>query len=125
MRDPRKVAAALVTAALLIAAIAIGGGALPRPDRLASLASEASRNTRKAADNLAQAVDDTEALATIAANVRSQLRTSERLLETQLTIERASRDGARRSRSLGGEIDAIRKILERLRDRLEETSRSA
>jgi hypothetical protein len=106
-------------------AVAIGGGALPRPDRLASLASEASRNTREAARNIGRAVEDTEALAVIAGNVSSQLRTSERLLETQLQIERSSRAGAVRSRALTDDIDRIQRILDRLRVRLVDTSQLA
>ncbi|MGH2755510.1 MAG: hypothetical protein ACRDLB_13915 [Actinomycetota bacterium] len=125
MRDPLRLAAASLTGALLIGALAIGGGALPRPDRLASLAADAARNTRKAAENIAVAVEDTEALATIAVDVREQLRTSERLLATQLRIERSSRAGARRSRSLAKEIRAIQKVLDRLSDRLRETSAAA
>jgi methyl-accepting chemotaxis protein len=123
MSGPLKIASGIVTAALVVVALAIGGGSLPRPDRLASLASEAARNTREAAANIKLAVEDTEALATIADNVRSQLDASERLLDTQLTIEEASREGARRSRALTDDVDRIRKVLARLRDRLIETSR--
>ena len=123
MSGPLKVASGIVTAALVVAALAIGGGSLPRPDRLASLASEASRNTEEAAGNIKRAVEDTEALATISDNVRSQLDASKRLLETQLTIEEASREGARRSRALTDGIDRIQRVLALLRDRLVETSR--
>jgi chromosome segregation ATPase len=123
MNAPLKIASVIVTVVLTVVAVAIGGGSLPRPDRLASLASEASRNTREAAANIKRAVDDTEALATIADNVRTQLDASERLLETQLTIEEASREGARRSRALTDDIDRIQRVLARLRDRLIATSR--
>jgi chromosome segregation ATPase len=123
VRSPLKVASVLFTVALVGIAVGLGGGSLPRPDRLASLAGEASRNTQQAARNIGRAVDDTEALATIADNVRTQLEASERLLETQLAIERASREGARRSRGLTEGIDDIQKVLARLRDRLVATSR--
>ena len=122
MSGPLKVLSVLATAILLVAAIAIGGGALPRPDRLASLAGEASRNTKEAAENIKRAVDDTEALAVIADNVTDQLRTSERLLETQLRIEKSSREGAAMSRSLTEDIDRIERVLNRLKVRLIATS---
>ena len=122
MSGPWKVSSVLATAVLLVAAVAIGGGALPRPDRLASLAGEASRNTKEAAANIKRAVEDTEALAVIADNVTDQLRTSERLLATQLRIEDASREGASMSRSLTEDIDRIERVLNRLKGRLIATS---
>jgi chromosome segregation ATPase len=118
-----KIASALTTGALVVGAFAIGGGSLPRPDRLASLAGEASDNTQEAAANIKSAVEDTEALAVIARNVRVQLETSERLLATQLRIERESRAGAARSRTLTEDIERIRRVLNRLEERLLRTSR--
>ena len=51
-----------------------------------------------------------------------QLETSERLLATQLRIERASRAGAERSEALTDDIDRIRRVLDSLEVRLVKTS---
>lgn len=114
----RKYGGLGVSALLVIWAIAIGGGLPPPPGELLSAARSAASNVAVAADNLERAERDTRALVKIARNVRSQLDSSERLLETQLEIEEMSRSSLRRSRAMSQRILGIDRAIEELGERL-------
>ena len=113
-----KTASALVTVALVVAAVGVGAGKPLSPARIAKLTSDAADNLRIAESNTEDAVRATEALATIEKNVQSQLATSRRLLETQLGIEESSTEGLAISRGVGDRIGAVASALEGLVGRL-------
>lgn len=113
-----KVASVVLTAGLLIAVVAIGGGAPPDLASIASRSSEAAGNLEAANRNISRAVRDTEALVEIVSSVGEQLEASERLLETQLQIERSSRSSADRSEELTEKIRSVGARLRELRDDL-------
>jgi hypothetical protein len=97
----------VLAVALAIGAVAIGGGTPLSPRQIADNTRAAADNAARAAHNTGLMVSDSESLATIAANARSQYQTSQRLLETQLAMESSSRSGADRSRALH---DRLRRI---------------
>lgn len=105
--------------ALGIGALAIGGGTPLSPRQIADNTRAAADNAARAARNTGLMVSDSESLATIAANARSQYQTSKRLLDTQLAMERSSRSGAVRSRALHDRLrrigDELTTLLARLR----------
>lgn len=113
-----RIAGPVVAVALTVWALLIGGGLPASPGSLLSSARTAADNVTVAARNLQRAERDTRALVEIAQNVESQLRSSERLLETQLSIERMSRRSLERSRRLNTWIGTIRREIVRLGDRL-------
>ena len=118
MKRALKVASALATLALVIAAVGVGAGKPLSPARIARLTSEAADNLRLAESNTEEAVRATEALVTIERNVQSQLATSRRLLETQLGIESSSKAGLEISRGVADRIGAVASSLEGLVGRL-------
>lgn len=120
MSLPVKLVSVVLTVAFAGGAIAIGAGAPVSPARIAKVAGDATRNLKEAQANIDEAVGSTEALAEIERNVSSQLATSRRLLETQLSIESTSEEGVELSRQLVDRIDAVGTelsgLVERLRD---------
>ena len=110
------IGSAVLTVGLLAGAVAIGGGHPISPARIAATTSEAARNAARAQENTQRAAESTRALVTIAENVESQVRSSRRLLETQLELEENARVGAERSGDLQAGIDGIRGALMSLRD---------
>lgn len=100
---------------MLGGAVAIGGGAPLGIGTLADKTSDAARNATIAADNTSDAVASTEALGSIARSVKSQLDSSERMLETQLRIEKATEVSSDAARDLAAQIERIRAALNRLR----------
>lgn len=117
-----KLGSLVATGSLTIAAVIVGGGAPPDPARLARVASAAADNAAEAADNIAVARRDTEALATISDNVLRQLDASRRLLKVQLEIEESSRSSADASGALGTNIRGLKETLTNLKKRLETLS---
>lgn len=113
-----KLASALVTVGFMSGAVAIGAGAPLSPARIARVANQATENLAVAQQNLGEAAEDTEALATIEENVQSQLNTSRRLLDVQLGIEETSKQGVELSRTLVGRIARVGNELGGLVDRL-------
>ena len=113
---PLRIASAGVTAALVVGAIAIGGGHPVSPARIAKTTSEAARNASEAERNTQAAAESTRALVTIAENVDSQVQSSRRLLEIQLRLEENARVGAERSGDLQDGIEGISAALRSLRD---------
>lgn len=115
-----KAAGIACTVAALGAAIAIGGGVPPSPARIADAASDAARNAGVAARNTEETARRTRALASIARNVRSQHRTSQRMLSIQLDIEVASRAASEKAHTLADRIAAIERAVDGLASRLRE-----
>ena len=115
MTMPLKIASGVVTALLVAGAIVIGGGHPVSPARIARTTSEAAANAAQAERNTNRAAESTRALVTIAENVESQVRSSRRLLEIQLRLEKSARDGTERSRDLQKGIEEIRRALVGLR----------
>lgn len=113
-----KLASALVTVGFMSGAVAIGAGAPLSPARIVRAANQATENLAVAQQNLGEAAEDTEALATIEENVQSQLNTSRRLLDVQLGIEETSKQGVELSRTLVGRIARVGNELGGLVDRL-------
>lgn len=113
-----KLASAVVTVGFMSGAVAIGAGAPLSPARIARVANQATENLAVAQQNLGEAAEDTEALATIEENVQSQLNTSRRLLDVQLGIEETSKQGVELSRTLVGRIARVGNELGGLVDRL-------
>lgn len=120
-----KGASLLVTGIFVSLAVIAGGGTPPSPQAIASAASDASDNLDRAQANVRSAVSDTEALATIARNVESQLQTSEELLETQLEIEQTSKEGLGLSRQLADSLAGVGAAIEGLERRLRRLSRDS
>jgi hypothetical protein len=123
-----KIASATATAVLLAGAFIIGGGTPLSPAEIADATSAAADNSEVAARNTADAARDTRALADIADDVRSQLESSQRLLEVQLGLEESSRRGATRAAGLEREIASIGRELgelERAAASLSEASEDA
>ncbi|MFP5299165.1 MAG: hypothetical protein ACLGHL_09285 [Actinomycetota bacterium] len=120
MTDQRLLRIAGPVAAIVLTAwaFAIGGGLPASPGSLLSSARSAADNVTIAAGNLRRAERDTRALIEIAENVRSQLESSQRLLETQLAIEEMSRGSLRRSQRLNEQIEAMHREIVRLGERL-------
>ena len=117
MTLPIKLACSLVAALMLAGAIAVGAGAPLSPGAIARSARDAADNLDVAEGNTERAAEDTEALAEISRSVRSQVETSRRLLQIQLRIERASREGTDLSTSLTSRIRLLRKALGRVEAR--------
>jgi hypothetical protein len=114
-----KIGSAVLSVALLGAAVAIGGRAPLSPAKVADALQSAARNVTEAEANTAAAARSTRALATIARNVDSQVQSSRRMLGIQLRLERSSRRGASRAADLGRGIDGITDALLRVRRHLE------
>ena len=115
-----KIAAIAITLVLIGVAVAIGGGAPLSPAKVASALEDAAHNVRAAEENTAKAAASTRALITIARNVDSQVRSSRRLLETQLRLEGSARHGARRTNDLRAGIDGITAALIEVKHHLQE-----
>jgi hypothetical protein len=113
-----KVAGALASAALVTAAVAIGGGVPLAPEEVADATARAADNARIAATHTERAARYTEALAAIARNVRSQVETSRRLLATQLRLEESARDSGHRSADLQRGLADVRSLLARFETKL-------
>jgi DNA repair exonuclease SbcCD ATPase subunit len=109
--QPWKLASGAATFLLVTGAVTIGGGHPISPARIAVSTSAAVRNAHEAQENTSRAATSTRALATIARNVDSQVRSSRRLLEIQLQLERSSRRGAERSVDLQRGIEGVRRRL--------------
>lgn len=120
----RAISAGIVVAAIS-GAVAIGGGSPPDLTRMAARSSEAAANLEEANRNIARAVRDTRALASIVSSVGDQLDASRRLLETQLRIESTSRSSAERSVELTTSIRSVRDRLEEVRADLATLARLA
>lgn len=110
-----KTISAVTVVVAISGAVAIGGGSPPDLTRMAARSSEAAANLEEANRNIAGAVRDTRALASIVSSVGDQLDASRRLLETQLRIERTSRSSAERSAKLTASIRSVRDRLEEVR----------
>jgi uncharacterized protein YgfB (UPF0149 family) len=111
---PAKIISAALTAVFVAGAFLIGGGTPLSPKEIADATSKAANNAKEAADNTAQAERSTRALAEIAEDVRSQLESSEKLLQIQLGLEDSSRVGADRAEALERDIAAIGRALANL-----------
>jgi chromosome segregation ATPase len=109
-----KIVSATATALLLAGAFIIGGGAPLSPAEIADATSAAADNSKIAAENTTEAARATLALADIADDVRSQLDSSQQLLEVQLGLEDSSRRGAERAAGLEREIASIGRELSEL-----------
>lgn len=123
-----KLASAVATGVLTLGAVVIGGGTPLSPGEIADAAQAAARNSETAAENAVRTERSTRAVADIAQNVRSQLDSSERLLEIQLALEASSRQGADRAVSLERDIEAIGdglRVLQRAAEALSGASRAA
>ncbi len=122
LRAPGSLARRGISIALSVAFLAIGvgiGGGVPRSlHDLASRTGAAADNAEIAAENTSIAVRDTEAVAQIAESVRSQLRSSERMLTTQQEIEGLTSQNLGHSKELAEVIEDIRVALVDLKERL-------
>ena len=114
MTTTARILSSVITASLVAGAFIIGGGTPLSPQKIADATTEAAEHAKAAAENTAEAERSTRSLAAIAADVRSQLDSSEKLLEIQLGLEASSRDGARQAAALEGDIAAIGRQLAEL-----------
>jgi hypothetical protein len=113
-----KIVSGLLTGALALGAVVQGGGKPLSPAEIARATTRAADNAAQAANNTKSAAGDTEALATIARNVQSQLDTSRRMVATQLRLEASARRGARQSAAVQTGIAEIHRIISALLRRL-------
>ena len=116
--SPLKVTSIVATLAFALGAVVLGGGKPLSPATMVRVAGDAAANSRIAAENTRRAAVHTEAFTTIAENVRSQLNTSEHMLQTQLELEASSRSSVKRSLGLARSLDQIESSLRSLRTRL-------
>ncbi len=112
MTPALKTTSVVLTVALIIGAIVLGGGVPLSPAEIADATTSALDNATIAERNTSIAARDTRALAEIAGNVQSQLVTSRRMLSIQLEIEDATRDTAEQARDLRGALTGVRNALE-------------
>ncbi|HYI46229.1 MAG TPA: hypothetical protein VE174_12300 [Actinomycetota bacterium] len=124
MTQPKAISLAL-SGAILVLALSVGGGVPLSPARIADATSRAAENSAVAARNTERAANDTEALATIARNVRSQVETSRKLLETQTGLHNSSKLGAARSEEIANGIASIQRALNGLRTKIQGLTRSS
>jgi methyl-accepting chemotaxis protein len=120
---PRKIVSALVTAALLVGAVIVGGGVPLSPAAIARGTSLAADNVSEAVDNTRAAVQSTDALRRIADAVNDQVSASHRMLDIQLEIEDSSREGAKESGALENSVASIRRALQQFASDLTALSR--
>lgn len=109
---------AAVTLTGVVGAAAVWTGAPLAPATIARHAQDAARNSSEAVLNLTEAEISTDALHDIAENVRVQLETSRRMLDTQLQIESSTRRGGGYARAIAERIRSINRVLARLKDGL-------
>lgn len=117
-----KIGCATTGALLTLGAFIIGGGTPLSPAEIADATRAAADNSKIAAQNTRAAAGSTRALGDIAADVRSQLGSSEQLLEIQLGLEESSRSGAERAAGLERDLAAIGRELSELEDAAAELS---
>lgn len=111
MSLPFKIVCATTGATFTLGGLLIGGGAPLSPGEIADATRNAADNSKIAAENTRAAAASTRALGDIAADVRSQLESSEQLLEIQLGLEDSSRSGAERAAGLERDLAAIGREL--------------
>lgn len=123
-----KLGSALLTIGLVLAAVSVNPDTPRTPAELARRTTDARSNLERAVANTDASVERTEAFGTIAKNVKSQLRSSRRLLKIQLELEASSKKAGRASREVRRRLGRLRDVYARVASRLDglsELSRNA